>query len=58
MTDRRICWRCGDRWCECDADQAGPVGAWLRAAMVEGMAPLIEPVPVEVEVSVGSTWGG
>jgi DNA polymerase I-like protein with 3'-5' exonuclease and polymerase domains len=43
---------------EGDRDQAGAVEAWLRAAMVEGMAPLIEPVPVEVEVSVGTTWGG
>jgi DNA polymerase-1 len=43
---------------ECDKDQAGAVEAWLRAAMVEGMAPLIDPVPVEVEVSVGTTWGG
>ena len=32
--------------------------AWLRGVMVEGMAPLIDPVPVEVEVTVGETWGG
>jgi DNA polymerase-1 len=43
---------------ECDRDQAGAVEAWLRTAMVEGTAPLIEPVPVEVEVTVGPTWGG
>jgi DNA polymerase-1 len=43
---------------ECDKDQAGAAEAWLRAAMVEGMAPLIDPVPVEVEVAVGTTWGG
>jgi DNA polymerase I-like protein with 3'-5' exonuclease and polymerase domains len=33
---------------ECDADQAETVAAWLRQAMVEGMAPLIQPVPVVV----------
>jgi hypothetical protein len=38
--------------------QAEAVAAWLRTAMVDGMAPLIEPVPVEVEVTVASTWGG
>jgi DNA polymerase-1 len=32
--------------------------AWLRVVMVEGMAPLVAPVPVEVEVTVGRTWGG
>ena len=31
---------------------------WLRDAMRDGMAPLIEPVPVEVEVTAGRTWGG
>jgi DNA polymerase-1 len=43
---------------ECDADQAEAVSAWVRAAMIEAMAPLIAPVPVEVEVKVGRTWGG
>jgi DNA polymerase I-like protein with 3'-5' exonuclease and polymerase domains len=43
---------------ECDADQAEAVAAWLRQAMVEGMAPLIAPVPVVVEVSVGRSWAG
>jgi DNA polymerase-1 len=33
------------------------VGAWLKAVMVEGMKPLIDPVPVEVEVSIGASWG-
>lgn len=32
--------------------------AWLKGIMVEGMAPLIDPVPAEVEVAVGKTWGG
>jgi DNA polymerase-1 len=43
---------------ECDAGQAEAVGAWLRQAMLDGMAPLIEPVPVVVEVSVGRSWAG
>jgi DNA polymerase-1 len=43
---------------ECDRDQARAVEAWLRQAMIEGMAPLIYPVPVEVEATVGGTWGG
>ena len=40
---------------ESDSDRAA---AWLRNAMIDGMAPLIDPVPVEVEVSTGRTWGG
>ena len=37
----------------------GPKAAeWLKAVMAEGMAPLIAPVPAEVEVTVGPTWGG
>jgi DNA polymerase-1 len=43
---------------ECDEAQAEAASAWLRRAMLEGMAPLIDPVPVEVEVKVGRTWGG
>jgi DNA polymerase-1 len=43
---------------ECDAVQADVVSAWLRQAMLDGMAPLVDPVPVEVEVSVGRTWAG
>ena len=42
---------------EADADQADAVKAWLTRCMVEGMAPLIA-VPVEVEATVGRTWGG
>jgi hypothetical protein len=34
------------------------VACWLRQAMVDAMAPLIDPVPVEVEVKVARTWGG
>jgi DNA polymerase-1 len=43
---------------ECGLDQAPAVEAWLRKAMVDAMAPLIDPVPVEVETKVGKTWGG
>ncbi|MBN9517668.1 bifunctional 3'-5' exonuclease/DNA polymerase, partial [bacterium] len=43
---------------ECDADKAEEAAVWLRAAMIDGMAPLVHPVPVAVEVDAGSTWGG
>jgi DNA polymerase I len=43
---------------ECDADQAEGAAMWLKQAMLDGMAPLIAPVPVEVEVRVAPTWGG
>ena len=43
---------------ECDEGQAGLATAWLKKAMVDALAPVLDPVPVEVEVSVGQTWGG
>jgi DNA polymerase-1 len=43
---------------ECDEAEADAAAAWLKQAMLDGMAPLVEPVPVEVEVKVGRTWGG
>jgi DNA polymerase-1 len=43
---------------EADVSQADAAAEWLRAAMVEAMAALIDPVPVVVEVTVGQTWGG
>jgi DNA polymerase-1 len=43
---------------EADAGQADSVAAWLRAAMVEAMAPLVAPVPVAVEIKTSRTWGG
>jgi DNA polymerase I-like protein with 3'-5' exonuclease and polymerase domains len=43
---------------EADADKADGAAAWLKQAMLDGMAPLIAPVPVEVEVEVAATWGG
>lgn len=43
---------------ECDAEQAPVVEAWLRLAMLDGMAPLVHPVPVEIETQIGPSWGG
>jgi DNA polymerase-1 len=43
---------------ECDESQAETASAWLKKAMLDGMAPLIHPVPVEVEVKVAKTWAG
>jgi DNA polymerase-1 len=42
---------------EADAGRADAAAGWLKAAMVEAMTPLIAPVPVEVEVKGGPTWG-
>jgi DNA polymerase-1 len=43
---------------ECDEGQGVAVAAWLKQAMLDAMLPLIEPVPVEVDVTVARTWGG
>jgi DNA polymerase-1 len=43
---------------ECDADWVEAAAAWLKQAMLDGMAPLLAPVPVEVEVTPAVTWGG
>lgn len=43
---------------ECDAGRAEETADWVREAMRDGMAPLIDPVPVEVEVTTGRTWAG
>jgi DNA polymerase-1 len=43
---------------ECEAGQAEAAAAWLKRAMLDAMAPLIDPVPVEVEVKAAPTWGG
>jgi DNA polymerase-1 len=43
---------------EADAEKADAVTAWLKTAMLEAMAPLVNPVPVEVDVKVARTWGG
>jgi DNA polymerase-1 len=39
-------------------DEADRAAEWLKECMIEAVAPLIEPVPVEVGVSGGRTWGG
>jgi DNA polymerase-1 len=43
---------------EVDAAQAEAAADWLKSAMVDAMAPLVDPVPVEVEVGIARTWGG
>jgi DNA polymerase-1 len=43
---------------ECDETKQNEATVWVREAMRDGMAPLLAPVPVEVEVSAGRTWGG
>ncbi|HEV8177669.1 MAG TPA: phage/plasmid primase, P4 family [Gemmatimonadales bacterium] len=43
---------------ECDEIDADTAAAWLVAAMKDGMADLVAPVPVEVEVQTGHTWAG
>jgi DNA polymerase-1 len=43
---------------ECDEAHAESARLWLRQAMLEAMQPLIDPVPVEVEVKIGRTWAG
>jgi DNA polymerase-1 len=43
---------------EADAGQAEAAAAWLRQAMLDGMQPLLDPVPVAVDVTIAPTWGG
>src|SRR5262249_14647986 len=43
---------------ECDEGQALVVSTWLKTAMLDGMAPLVAPVPVDIEIKIGKTWGG
>jgi DNA polymerase I-like protein with 3'-5' exonuclease and polymerase domains len=43
---------------ECDLAQVDAVTTWLKQAMMDGMAPLVDPVPVEVEVEIGRTRNG
>jgi DNA polymerase I len=43
---------------EADTERADAVAAWLKQAMLDAMIPLIEPVPVEVEVKIARNWGG
>ena len=41
---------------ECDEEQAEEVKNWLETAMKDGMQPLIDPVPVEVEAVISHDW--
>jgi DNA polymerase-1 len=43
---------------ECATEQAEVAAAWLKQAMLEAMASLIDPVPVAVEVQTARTWAG
>jgi DNA polymerase-1 len=43
---------------ECPESEADRTTQWLKAAMLDGMGPLVAPVPVAVEISVGRSWGG
>ena len=43
---------------EAPVDQADDVSVWLKQAMLDAMAPLVAPVPVEVEAKTGRSWGG
>jgi DNA polymerase-1 len=43
---------------ECDEGHAAAVSAWVRHAMVDAMIPMLDPVPVGVDVTTASTWGG
>jgi DNA polymerase I-like protein with 3'-5' exonuclease and polymerase domains len=43
---------------EADAATADTAAGWLKTAMMDAMAPLIEPVPVEVEIKIARSWGG
>jgi DNA polymerase-1 len=43
---------------EVDEGQADAAAEWLQQAMVDGMKDILEPIPCEVEVSIGRTWGG
>jgi hypothetical protein len=53
--------RAGDDWklwSEVPQADAPAAAEWLRRCMVDAIAPLIDPIPVEVEVRAGRTWGG
>jgi DNA polymerase-1 len=43
---------------EVRADDAASASAWLRRCMLDAMAPLIAPVPLDVRPEVLLTWGG
>jgi hypothetical protein len=41
---------------ECDSGQAEAVKGWDTRAMVDAMAPLMKPVPVDVGVKSAESW--
>jgi DNA polymerase-1 len=41
---------------ECPAEQAEAAAEWLRQAMVAGMAPLLDCLPVVVTLGRGQAW--
>jgi DNA polymerase I-like protein with 3'-5' exonuclease and polymerase domains len=43
---------------ECELPQVDTVIKWLATLMLDAAAPHLMPVPVEVETSAGTTWGG
>jgi DNA polymerase-1 len=43
---------------EAAEDKAQEAATWLKAAMMDGMQGLLDPVPCEVELTIGTTWGG
>jgi DNA polymerase-1 len=43
---------------EADADRIAEAEGWLKSAMIDAMAPLTDPVPVEVQCSTSGTWAG
>jgi DNA polymerase I-like protein with 3'-5' exonuclease and polymerase domains len=43
---------------ECAAEQSDLAETWLKQAMAEEMAPLIDPVPVAVDVQTALAWAG
>src|SRR5262249_25675360 len=42
---------------EVDEGQEVVAAQWLRGAMLDGMRTWCDPVPVEVEIKAGRTWG-
>jgi DNA polymerase-1 len=43
---------------ECNTGGATATADWLKRCMTDALAPLVDPVPVGVDVTVGPTWGG
>jgi DNA polymerase-1 len=43
---------------EVGAGQAEAAAAWLKSCMIDGMQPLLYPLPVQVEITISQTWAG